>query len=88
MQDKQKLGDDHNIFYFKPETFLLQDPEEQRLYRENLIKKVSSVPKPEPIAFLGDDFHRNFNMTVSDRSSPKNTKQTLHEYFLRRQYAL
>jgi len=48
----------HTVYYFKPETFLLDDPEKQRVYRESLLKKVSSIPKPDPITYLGDELHR------------------------------
>ena len=50
---------DHTVYYFKPETFLLDEPEKQRLYRENLIRKITTVPKPEPISHLGDELHRS-----------------------------
>lgn len=56
LEDKEKS----NVFYFRPETFLLEDPEKQRLYREDLLKKISGMPKPEPFTFLGDDIHRAF----------------------------
>jgi hypothetical protein len=33
---------DGKVFYFKPDTFLLQDPEkEQKVYRENLLRRIS-----------------------------------------------
>jgi hypothetical protein len=32
---------DKRIFYFKPESILLDDPEKQRIYRENLIKNIT-----------------------------------------------
>jgi hypothetical protein len=46
------------VFYFKPETFLLDDPEKQRHYRSELLKKISNIPKPDPITYLGDELHR------------------------------
>lgn len=74
MEDRPKSGDESNVFYCKPETFLLQDPEYQRQYREQTLKKVAGVPKPEPISFLGDELYRTFVMTVADRSSPDKMK--------------
>ena len=59
--DEKTPTDEPSVFYFKPETFLLQDPESQRQYRDNLLKKISGCPKPEPITYLGDEIHRNFN---------------------------
>ena len=51
---------DKPVFYFRPDTFLLHEPDEQRFFRESLIKKISAIPKPEPITYLGDEMHRIF----------------------------
>lgn len=60
MKQQATLGqEDHTVFYFKPETFLIDDPEHQRQYRDSLLRKVSSIPKPDPITYLGDDLHRS-----------------------------
>lgn len=76
------------MFYFRPDTFLLDDTEKQRQYRENLLKKISGIPKPEPISYLGDEIHRSFSMAVADRSGPKLTKATLADFYAHRQYKL
>lgn len=78
----------HTVYYFKPETFLLEGPEKQMQYRDSLLKKVGSIPKPDAITYLGDDLHRNMCQTIADRASPKLTKQFLSEFFKRRHYAL
>lgn len=78
----------HQVFYFQPETFLMDDPEKQTRYRKDLLKKVGQVPKPDPISYLGDELHRQMCQTVADRSTNKLTKATLAEFFKRRQYAL
>jgi hypothetical protein len=49
---------ENRVFYFKPDTFLLDDPEKQRSHREKLVKKITSLPNPEPITYMGDDLHR------------------------------
>ena len=46
------------MFYFKPETFLLEDPEKKRVYRDKFIKKVTALPNPEHIHFMGEDLHK------------------------------
>lgn len=74
----------HTVYYFKPETFLLDDPEKQRQYRDSLLKKVSTIPKPDAITYLGDDLHRSMCQTIADRSTPKQTKSFLCEFFKRR----
>lgn len=78
----------HQVFYFQPETFLMDDPEKQTRYRKDLLKKIGQVPKPDPISYLGDELHRQMCQTVADRSTNKLTKATLAEFFKRRQYAL
>ena len=57
---------DKQVYYFKPDTFLMDDPDRQRYFRELLIKKISGTPKPEPISYLGDEMHRSFLATVAD----------------------
>ena len=57
-QTVRQGSEDERVFYFRPETFLLDDTEKQRQYRETLLKKISGAPKPEPITYLGDDIHR------------------------------
>lgn len=47
-------NEDHTVYYFKPDTFLLDDPEKQRQYRDSLLKKIGGIPKPEQISYLGD----------------------------------
>jgi len=56
---QHKAKDDSSVFYFQPETFLLEDPEKQRHYRADLLKKVGSIPKPDSITYLGDELHKS-----------------------------
>jgi hypothetical protein len=55
---------DKRVFYFKPETFLLDEPEKQRQARDKLLKKITALPTPEPIMFMGDDLHRSLLETI------------------------
>jgi hypothetical protein len=55
---------DKRVFYFKPDTFLLDEPEKQRQYRDKLMKKITSPPTPEPIQFMADDLHRSLLETI------------------------
>lgn len=80
--------DDPTVYYFKPQTFLLDEPEKQRWHRDRLLKRVSQVPKPESVSYLGDELHRAFCQSVADRTDPKQVKQVLLEFFRRRQYNL
>lgn len=79
---------DKPVYYFKPDTFLMDDPDRQRYFRESLLKKISAMPKPEPITYLGDEMHRSFLSTVADQSRPTICKKNLAMFFKRRQYAL
>ena len=76
------------VFYFRPDTFLLDDPNKQAQYRESLLKKISSMPKPEPITYMGDELHRAFCATTADQSRPSVAKRNLVLHFKRRQYSL
>jgi hypothetical protein len=68
---------------------LLQDPEkEQKVFRENLLKRISTMPKPELLPVLGDELHREQAMMLSDQSQPKEAKKNLAFYFNRRAYML
>lgn len=89
LKQQSLIGEEeHTVYYFKPETFLLDDPEKQRTYRESLLRKIGSIPKPDPITYLGDDLHRSMCQTVADRSAPQASKAFLCEFFKRRQYSL
>lgn len=79
---------DKPVYYFKPDSFLMDDPDRQRYFRESLLKKISAMPKPEPITYLGDEMHRTFLATVADQSRPTLCKKNLAMFFKRRQYAL
>ena len=69
------VPDDERVFYFKPDTILLKSPEEQRQYRNQLVKRISGMPKPEPISYLGDEMHRTFVGIIQDKSTPTITKR-------------
>lgn len=56
------------MFYFKPETFMLEDPEKQRVHREKLLKKITAVPPPEPITYMGDELHKSLIESIQDKS--------------------
>ena len=52
------------------------------------MKKISCMPKPEPIAYMGDELHRAFNAIIADQSRPTVAKKNLALFFKRRQYML
>lgn len=53
-----------------------------------MIKKISGMPKPEPISYLGDEMHRAYVGTIQDQSGSVIAKRNLALFFKRRQYAL
>lgn len=61
-----RLQDENPVYYFKPETFLLDEPEKQRIYRQKLLSKIGNVPKPPPIVYLGDMLHKSMSQSVAD----------------------
>jgi len=66
----------------------MDEPTQQVYFREKLLHKVSSIPKPEPITYLGDEMHKIFLATVADQSRPTICKRNLAMFYKRRQYAL
>lgn len=79
---------DKRIFYFKPETFLLDEPEKQRQTRDKLIKKITALPTPEPITFMGDDLHKSLLESIQDLSTPTACKEKLASFYRRKQYGI
>ena len=84
-QWKEKEG---HTFYFQPDTFLLDRPEQQSQHREQLLNRICSVPRPEPIHNIADELHKQCLQLLADQSTPKLTKRNLAAYFHRRQYQL
>ena len=80
-EDVHISSEEKKVFYFRPDTFLLDDTERQRQYRESLLRKISGIPKPDPLTYLGDDIHRSFCQSIANRSTPRMTKATLSEFF-------
>jgi hypothetical protein len=42
-----------------------------------MLNKISTLPKPDAISYMGDDLHRSMCQTVADRSAPTMTKKFL-----------
>lgn len=75
---------DKRIFYFKPDCVMLDDPEKQRQYRDKLLRKITAMPTPEPIHFMGDDLHKAILESIQDRSQPTVCKTHLANFYKRR----
>lgn len=86
--DNWKESQDERVFYFQPDSFLFDRPEQQSAYRDQLINRICSMPKPEPIFNIADDLHRQCVQVLADQSTPKLSKRNLAAYFQRRQYQL
>ena len=48
----------HNVFYFKPDNPLLDDPEKQKHYRNAILKRCSTAPQGDPLTLMADDLHK------------------------------
>jgi hypothetical protein len=51
-----------------------------------LIKKITTLPNPEPLHFMGDDLHKQVLETIQDRANPHITKKHLSNFYKRRYY--
>ena len=52
------------------------------------MKKITSIPHPEPILYMGDDLHKQLIESIQDRSSPTVSRRMLADYFKRKHYTL
>ncbi|CDW75700.1 UNKNOWN [Stylonychia lemnae] len=77
---------DKRIFYFKPESVLLQDPEKQRQFRDNLIKKVASAPNIKQNPTLSEELTHEMNSTMIDLTEPDSVRIQLAQFYQRRLY--
>mmetsp|Transcript_741 Transcript_741/g.799 ORF Transcript_741/g.799 Transcript_741/m.799 type:complete len:96 (-) Transcript_741:106-393(-) len=58
---------DRRIFYFKPESILLKDPEVQKGYREKLIKAIGQVPPNlRELPSMAEDFNKELQQVLMD----------------------
>lgn len=86
--DIEHYSKNDHTFYFQPDSILLDRPEQQSLYREQLLNRICSIPKPEPIMNIADELHRQCHQILADQSTPGLTKRNLAAFFQRRQYQL
>lgn len=52
------------------------------------MRKITAVPTPEPITFMGDDLHKALLESVQDKSHPSVCKDQLAKFFKRKQYEI
>ena len=55
------------MFYFPPETPFLAQPDQQKIYRDKIIDKLSTIPEEDKITLYGDELHKVIQ-TYSNRS--------------------
>jgi len=76
------------VFYFKPESFMMEEPDFQRQFRDKLINQVKAVPSLSQPRLMADDLQASRVESVADRSDPREMRKILATYFERKQYGL
>ena len=76
------------VFYFKPESFMMEEPDKQRQFRDKLITQIKGVPSLSQPKLMADDLQASRVESVSDRSDPREMRKILATYFERKQYGL
>ena len=76
------------VFYFKPESFMMEEPDKQRQFRDKLMSRIRAVPSLSQPRLMADDLQESLIETVADRSDPREMRKVLATYFQRKQYAL
>lgn len=79
---------DRRIFYFKPESVLLQDMETQRNYREQIIKQVTEAPQILKQPSLAECLAQEELEVLRDDAEPDKVRTYLAQYFQRRSHNL
>ena len=81
---------DARVFYFKPKSVFLEEPEKQRQFRLNFLKKVGQVKQPISKTGLADQLEQEVREAMVERqlSDPGDMRPFLADFFERRLYNL
>ena len=77
---------DKRIFYFKPKSVMLEDPEKQKVYREKVTKAFSSAPPIKQNPVLAEELNTEMINTMQDLSEPDIVREKLADFYQRRIY--
>ena len=81
---------DDRVFYFKPKSVFLEEPEKQRQFRQNFLKSVGTLKDPVQKFGLADQLDQEVRDAVVERqlSDPGDMRPFLADFFERRLYNL
>lgn len=81
---------DERVFYFRPKSIFLEDPENQRQYRTKFFKDVSKLKEDDAGVRLADQFDMETRekMLEQQLSDPASLRPYLADFFQRRLYGL
>lgn len=72
------------VFYYAPKCVFLEDPDKQKNFWWEFINNASRIPTPEGIYLQGDELYKDFLVSLQCKSFPKQVKEKLTTFFLRR----
>ena len=80
---------DSRVFYFKPNSVYLEDPEKQRQYRQRFTQAASSLREPNKRFGVADQLDAEARALVDQAlSDPEQVRTYLADFFERRVYHL
>lgn len=80
MDPRNKSRSQKLVYSSKQETPLIKDPDSQKLYREQVINKISEIPSLKPIQFYPDLLLSEY-LTSEIKSSPADIRKVLSDHF-------
>lgn len=80
MDPRTKARSHKLVYSSKQETPFLKDPDSQKLFREQIINKISEVPSLKPIPFYADQLLSEY-LTSELKANPAEIRKTVSDYF-------
>jgi hypothetical protein len=68
------------VFFAKPLSIFVKNPEIQKLFRESIVDKIGEIPHPSSMPFLSEKLYEEFE-ALSEREKPDVVRQLLADFF-------
>ena len=81
---------DERVFYFKPKSVFLEEPEKQRQFRQKFLKDIGTLKDPVQRFGYADQLDQEVREAVAERqlSDPGDMRPFLADFYERRLYNL
>lgn len=68
------------VFFAKPISVFIKNPEIQKQFRETIVDKIGEIPHPSPMPFQAEKLYEDFE-ALSERNKPDVVRQLLADFF-------